>query len=198
MKNYFLFLFFAGALIYSCQPANDNTEAGTKTTAPAMTHMDSVKRGAYLVTMMGCNDCHSPKVFTPDGRMLFDSTRLLSGHPKDEVLPQITDKAMMAPGQWMLFSPGGTAFVGPWGTSFAANLTPHATGTEAWTFEHFKTVLTKGKYKGLENSRPIMPPMPWENFAHMEAGDMQLIWTYLRSLTPVDNLVPAYQPPTQG
>ena len=64
--------------------------------------------------------------------------------------------------------------------------------------EQFKTALTQGKYKGLENGRPIMPPMPWQNFAKMDPADMQSLWAYLRSLKPVNNVVPAYTPPTQG
>ncbi|HRJ16179.1 MAG TPA: hypothetical protein PLI34_14370 [Saprospiraceae bacterium] len=89
-----------------------------------------VERGKYLVHAMGCDDCHSPKVMTPNGPMP-DPERFLMAHPADEKLPEITDKGMIAPGQWALFNSSLTAAVGPWGTSFAANLTPDDTGTGA-------------------------------------------------------------------
>jgi hypothetical protein len=193
----FLYLLLGGALAYSCQPSTDDTTTSTDA-VPAMSAQDSIKRGEYLTYMSGCQDCHSPKIFTAEGRMLFDSTRLMSGHPASEALPAITDRGMLAPGQWLLFNGGITAYVGPWGTSYAANLTPHASGIGEWSFEQFKNVLTKGKFKGMDNGRPIMPPMPWENFRHMEDADMRAIWAYLRSLPPIDNVVPAYTPPTQG
>jgi hypothetical protein len=47
---------------------------------------DQIAKGEYLVTVLGCNDCHSPKVMTAMGPV-FDTLRLLSGHPADEQLP---------------------------------------------------------------------------------------------------------------
>jgi hypothetical protein len=198
MKSlYLLFgLCLAGVLIFSCKPeaedADDHGEA-----VVAMTRQDSIDRGEYLVTIMGCHDCHSPKIFTPDGRMMFDSTRLLSGHPADEILPKITDKAMVKPGQWILMGPNVTAFVGPWGTSFAANLTPDPSGIGSWTFDQFKKAFAEGKFKGMDNGRPVMPPMPWEMFSRVEPGDMYSIWLYLNTLPQIQNVVPAYIPPGQ-
>src|SRR5688500_14485399 len=126
MKNLILFacILFTGILIFACQPdqkatveVKDDNMAAEK---PAMTKEDSVRRGEYLVTIMGCHDCHSPKVMTDHGPEP-DRARAFSGHPASEVLPKITDKSMMAPGQWILINSGITAFAGPWGTSFAAN-----------------------------------------------------------------------------
>jgi hypothetical protein len=81
-----------------------------------------VERGRYLTQVGGCHDCHSPKVFTEKGP-LPDKTRLLSGHPQDLQLPPVrpTDGT---PGDWILFNDHLTAAVGPWGISFAMNLTP--------------------------------------------------------------------------
>lgn len=194
-----LFVFGAIALAcFCCKPAATDTTVTDETAAPKMTAQDTVERGKYLATILGCHDCHSPKIFTADGMMHMDTTRYLSGHPANEPLPKITDKAMIAPGQWVLFGPNFTASVGPWGTSFTANLTPDPTGLGEWSFEQFKTALTKGKYKGLENGRPLMPPMPWENFRHMTEMDLRSLWAYLRTLKPVSNIVPAYIPPGQG
>lgn len=161
----------------ACNPTSDKT-------VNSMSQEELIKRGAYLTTIGACHDCHSPKVMTPHGPEP-DPTRLLSGHPKNEPIP-VTD---INP-DWILFSQNLTAFVGPWGVSYAANLTPDDTGTGNWTFEQFKTALRKGKYKGLETGRDLLPPMPWQMYQHFTDDDMLAIFTYLRSLPKVDNLVP--------
>jgi hypothetical protein len=144
-----------------------------------------IARGKYLVTVAGCNDCHSPKIFTPHG-VGIDTTRMLSGHPQAEKLAPILKTQ-----DWMLFNNGLTAFVGPWGLSYAANLTPDDTGIGNWKFEQFMTAIRKGKSKGLEGNRPLLPPMPWEMYKNMTDEDLLSIFTYLKSLPPVNNLVPA-------
>src|SRR5690606_30161297 len=103
-----------------------NTQPFISGTTPELSQEELVKRGKYLTTVAGCNDCHSPKVFTELGPMP-DTTRLMSGHPADEALPEVPANA-----QWIMFSPGLTAAAGPWGVSFAANLTPDETGIGAW------------------------------------------------------------------
>ncbi len=45
-----------------------------------------IKKGEYLVTISGCNDCHSPKIFTSEGPVP-DAKRLMSGHPANAKLP---------------------------------------------------------------------------------------------------------------
>lgn len=149
-----------------------------------------IKRGQYLTTIGACNDCHSPKIMTPHGPMP-DPERLLSGHPMEEEIPAVQSNK-----DWILFSNGLTAFVGPWGVSYAANLTPDDTGIGSWSFEQFKTAIQKGKYKGLEGSRSLLPPMPWEMYKHMTDDDLKAVFTYLQSLKPVRNIVPAPVAPT--
>jgi hypothetical protein len=144
-----------------------------------------VARGKYLTTIGGCNDCHSPKIMTPTGPEP-DTARLLSGHPQNESLSPI-----IKTNDWMLFNNSLTAFVGPWGLSYAANLTPDETGIGNWKFEQFVTAIRKGKYKGLEGGRPLLPPMPWQMYRAMTDEDLLAVFTYLKSLPPVDNLVPA-------
>ncbi len=144
-----------------------------------------IARGQYLTTVSGCHDCHSPKVMTPEGPEP-DPERLLSGHPKNEKLGKI-----VATNDWVLFSNTLTATVGPWGVSYAANLTPDETGIGNWTFKQFETAIRKGKYKGLENGRSLLPPMPWQMFRHMTDEDLRSIFAYLKSIRPIDNLVPA-------
>lgn len=153
-------------------------------TVPPLADKELIKRGEYLVNTSACHDCHSPKLATSTG-FVPDPERLLSGHPEYEKLPPIPQT-----GGWVLFSMGLTAAAGPWGVSFAANLTPDDTGTGAWSFEQFKTAIRKGKYKGLEGSRNLLPPMPWEVYRNMTDEDLRAIFAYLRTIKPVRNMVP--------
>jgi mono/diheme cytochrome c family protein len=144
-----------------------------------------VERGGYLVTLGGCNDCHTPWQKGPEGPRA-DMSRMLSGHPAEMELPEPP-----APkGSWIWAGAASmTAFSGPWGISFASNLTPHATGMETWTEEEFITAMRTGKHRG--NGRPILPPMPWFNLAEATDNDLKAMWAYLRSIPPIDNQVPA-------
>lgn len=153
--------------------------------------VDPAERGAYLVNTNGCHDCHSPKKFTDKG-MELDPDRLLSGHPADEKLPPYDEKTAQS---YILFSMGFTATTGPWGTSFAANLTPDDTGLGTWSEAQFLTAIKKGLYKGLEGSRPLLPPMPWQHYANFTDDDLKAIFAYLKTFKPVENLVPAPIPP---
>ena len=164
--------------------------AETETAAPAITKDSLIKRGSYLVTTMGCGDCHSPKIMTAMGPVP-DSSRLLSGHRADAVLPPVAVEAVQ--NGWALFSAEGTAVVTPVGISYAANITSDETGIGNWTFSQFKTALTQGKWKGIENSRPLLPPMPWENYKNMADADLEAIFAYLQSTKPIKNVVPAAQ-----
>jgi mono/diheme cytochrome c family protein len=151
-----------------------------------------VRRGAYLVTIIGCADCHTPKKMTEKGPV-FDMDRYMMGYDASQPLPEIPDKVPLGP--WIVFNGELTAAAGPWGVSFAGNLTPDETGLGTWTLEQFSKALREGKYKGLDNSRPLMPPMPVEGFKHLTDQDLEAIFVYLKSLKPIDNVVPAYRPP---
>jgi len=155
---------------------------------PQRKNADMIARGKYLVTVGGCNDCHSPKVFTAIGPVP-DSTRLLSGHPVTAALPEITQN-VLGPDKWgALTSAHFTAWAGPWGVSFARNLTPDtATGIGSWTPEMFIKAMRTGKDMG--EGRDILPPMPWPNFAQMTDQDLRAVFAYLRSLKPIENAVP--------
>ena len=112
----------SGATQHLTKKKKANTAPETKT----MTKEDMIKRGDYLVTTGSCNDCHSPKIMTKMGPVP-DSTRLLSGHPASDPLPPLSKTDISSP--WIRFTPDLTAFVGPWGISYSANLTPDsATG----------------------------------------------------------------------
>jgi hypothetical protein len=125
-----------------------------------------------------------------------DESRLLSGHPHDAVLPPYSFDEV-GPGKWVLFSDDLTATVGPWGVSFAANLTPDEdTGLGDWTEEEFIATMRTGTHRGI--GRPILPPMPWFSLAMLTDEDLQAIFAYLQSLPPVSNEVPsAIEPPQE-
>jgi Cytochrome c len=148
-----------------------------------------VERGRRLVHTHGCNDCHTPMKAGLRGPER-DSSRMLSGHPASAPLPV----APALEGPWVTAgSATGTAFAGPWGVTFTANLTPDAnTGLGIWSEEMFVEAMRTGRHFGA--SRPIQPPMPWKSFARMTDGELKAIYAYLRTIPPVTNPVPDYQP----
>lgn len=189
------------SLTWSCQQpkaADEQLPAGqtvaVKQEAPVSGEA-LIARGAYLVTIMGCDDCHTPKKMTENGPV-FDLDRRLMGYPADQPLPKL-DPAMVGPGQWVAFGPELTAAIGPWGASFAGNLTPDGTGIGFWKEENFIKAIREGKLKGMDNGRPILPPMPWQNFAKASDEDLRAIFAFLKSIKPIQNVVPQPIPPDQ-
>lgn len=187
MKNRFYMLLGTAAIttivITGCKVETEKKE--TKTTASSQEEL--VKRGEYLVTVGGCDDCHSPKVFGPNGPSI-DPEKRLSGHPENVLLDPVDKNALKS---WVLFNGHNTATVGPWGATFAANLTPDATGLGTWTEEQFIKALREGKFKGLDNTRPLLPPMPWQNYSKLTDEDLKAMFAYLKTVKPVKNSVPA-------
>lgn len=160
---------------------------GTKP-APA----DVVARGKYLVSVLGCSDCHSPKRMAPEGPVV-DTTRLLSGHPEGTVLPP--PPKLERP--WIEAATLDlTAWAGPWGITYATNLTPdEQTGLGIWTEEMFVKAFKTGRHMG--TSRPILPPMPVTAYSHLTEQDVKAMFTFLRTLPKIKNRVPeAAVPPT--
>lgn len=154
-----------------------------------------IAHGKYLVNLGGCEDCHSPKTFGPTG-MHFDSTRTLSGHPAGSKIPDIP-KGVLTPDGWSVLSNAHlTAWAGPWGISFARNLTPDvATGIGSWTEEIFIKAIRTGKDMG--EGRDILPPMPWQNYSKLTDDDLKAIFAYLKSLKPIENPIPDPIPPPE-
>src|SRR5688572_21918794 len=140
---------------------------------PGLSKQELIARGKYLTTIGGCNDCHSPKVMGPFGPEP-DTTRLFSGHPKEEKLGPIINTS-----DWLVMNNGFTAFIGPWGISYAANLSPDDTGIGNWKLEQFVTAIRKGKSKGIESNRDLLPPMPWQMYRNMTDQDLEAVFTYL-------------------
>lgn len=163
------------------------------TTEGISSNKSLVGRGEYLVASIGCADCHTPKRMTEKGPVP-DMDRFMMGFDSATSLPEVPENVIID--QWILFNGQLTAAVGPWGTSFAANLTPHETGIGNWDFENFKKAMTEGKFKGIDNGRPLMPPMPIEAYKNMTDEDLKAIFAYLKTLKPIENIVPGYKPPS--
>jgi hypothetical protein len=151
-----------------------------------------LERGKYLVTIMYCNDCHTPFKMGPKGPEP-DMSRMLSGHPEGMKLPPPPKPS----GPWVVsFIGTNTAFAGPWGISYSANLTPDKNtgiGGGVWSEEVFLKALKTGKHFGV--SRDIQPPMPWPWIGQATDEDLKAIFAYLKSIPPIANHVPDYEPP---
>jgi cytochrome c553 len=149
-----------------------------------------VERGKYLVTTMVCNDCHTPWKLGEKGPEP-DMTRMLSGHPEGMKLPP---PPAVQPPWGLTASLSMTAWSGPWGTSYTANLTPdQETGIGAWSEENFIQALRTGKHLG--GGRDILPPMPWMWYGKMSDDDLKAIFAYLKTIPPIKNKVSDPVPP---
>jgi mono/diheme cytochrome c family protein len=146
---------------------------------------DQVARGKYIVTTSGCNDCHTPWVLGPKGPEP-DMSRMLSGHPESERLSPLP----VVTGSWnMVASATNTAWSGPWGISFTANLTPDPeTGLGKWTQRNFTETIRTGRHMG--RGRVILPPMPIPMYKNFTDADLEAIFSYLQSIPAVRNRVP--------
>jgi Cytochrome c len=165
----------------SSQPA----PAPAQQAAPAAPTQTPVERGKYLVETNVCNDCHTPYKMGPNGPEP-DMTRMLSGHPENE---KLGPPPKLSGGWGMVGSADNTAWAGPWGISYTANLTPDPnTGLGNWTEDMFIRAIREGKHMG--TSRAILPPMPWPWFKNMTDDDLKAIFAYLRTIPPVVNHVP--------
>lgn len=167
-----------------------SSRASSGDAAVALGQRELVARGEYLVRVTGCGDCHTPFVMGPNGPEP-DTSRLLAGHPH-EFIDAFPVNLPDAPGFWM-WSPTGTMFVGAFGTSYSANLTPDQnTGLGIWTEDMFIKAMRTGRHFG--TSSPILPPMPWPAYAAMTDQDLRAVFAYLRSIPPVANRVPDSEP----
>jgi mono/diheme cytochrome c family protein len=193
-KQLFTVIMVTGAMVsltivastYGSRPSKAVDQAAVQKAA-------QIKRGEYLVTIGGCNDCHTPWIMSKElGHPVPDMSRALSGHPRDF---KIEKQARLEGDRWGFAGAAtNTAFSGPWGVSFAANLTPDRnTGIGIWTPEIFRNTIRNGRHWGV--ARPILPPMPWFNYRHMSDEDLNAVFAYLRTLKPIENQVPEPLPP---
>ena len=199
MTNYYSPLITGLALAAICfsgcsenKPAEPATTS-TTTEKPSFGGYESqVKWGEHLVAIGGCNDCHTPKKMTPMGPV-DDSTLILSGHPEQVAAPEVDRKAME--GKGLVVTSDFTAWIGPWGISYSANLTPDETGTGNWTESQFLYAIRNMVSKGLPGSRPLMPPMSMMPVKNMTDDELKAVFAYLRTVKPINNLSVQPTPP---
>ncbi len=150
---------------------------GAGSIAPDSLANDKIARGKYLVSVFACSDCHTPKL--PNGKP--DMAFFMAGHRASDPVPSWSDMSWDQ-GVGMAVATTGTAYAGPWGTTYARNLTPdRVTGIGGWNDEAFINVLREGTLK---------PPMPATAYGQLSDDDLKAMFAYLESLPPVKNLVP--------
>lgn len=207
MKNRTLFpsIFLLSGLVFFTQCTDNRTEKKIQTSSLASSALGAEtaanmyggystqeELGEHLVMIAGCHDCHTPKKMGEHGPEL-DMDLALSGHPAKMPPPPVNRKEMESKG--IAATQTLTAWVGPWGISYAANITSDATGIGNWQENNFITAIREGKHKGLQNGRRILPPMPWEMFRYMTDDELKAVFAYLKSTKPIKNIVPAPEPP---
>lgn len=158
-------------------------------TESAPTHAELVAKGEHLVKTSACHDCHTPFKMGERGPEP-DMARALSGHPEGEQLPP---PPPAAPPWLVSASATNTAWSGPWGVSFTANLTPDATGLGTWTEDTFIQTIRTGRHLG--RGRPVLPPMPIPVYQNFTDDELRAIFAYLQSIPAVKNRVPDPLPP---
>jgi mono/diheme cytochrome c family protein len=131
--------------------------------APNLTasESDTIARGQYLVTLLGCGRCHTEGYLTGD----------------------------KATGPYLGGSRVGIAYTAysmddthP-GVVFAGNLTPDdATGLGTWSEEEIVQAMTVGVAK---SGHERLTVMPWTNYGALKEKDVRAIARYLKSLSPV-------------
>jgi hypothetical protein len=195
-KAYFIygFLFMLSLLLVTqCGTRSGENKTDQTMVKPEYGGFGSqVAWGEHIVKTSGCNDCHTPKKMTPAGP-IDDTTLLLSGHPEKIPPPDVDRIAIGKKG--LTVTNTLTAWIGPWGVSYAANLTSDPTGIGNWQESNFITAIREGKYKGISNSRNLLPPMPWQCYRFMTDDELKAVFSYLKSTKPIKNVVPLAEPP---
>jgi len=139
-------------------PAKATASSAKNPQSDAAAKKKKIERGRYLTMIMSCNDCHTPGT-------LFgapDFSRQLSGSE--------------------------LGWQGPWGTTYARNLTPDLeTGLGYWTADDIVKALRTGV---TPDGRALRPPMPWQMIMNGTDEDLYAIAAYLLSLPVVSHKVP--------
>jgi len=117
----------------------------------AVSPADKVAYGKYLAGPLGhCVECHST--------------------PGANGVPDFVDRT----------GGGGMHFNGPWGVSYAPNITPAA--LSKYSDADVKNAITKGVRP--DGSR-LMPPMAYGYYSNIAPADLDAIVAYLRTLKPL-------------
>jgi Cytochrome c len=180
----------ASLVIIACNDAKQEPAKETKQNFGG--YETAAKWGEHLVLIAGCHDCHTPKKMTPQGPDI-DFDLALAGHIAGSPEPQVNRKELQDKG--LFLSNDLTTWVGPWGVSYTANLTSDSTGIGTWKEEQFLKAIKEGKSKGLDGTRMLLPPMPWQMIKNMTDDELKAIFAYLKTTKPIKNIVPQPLPP---
>jgi mono/diheme cytochrome c family protein len=146
-----------------------------------------LERGEYIVHIAGCFACHSPykEEFADFSALTSEQTLTLSLFA---VQTLDLENRFMA---------GGRPFeLGPIGTLYSANLTPHeATGIGSWTDAQIELAIRVGVNP---SGRRLYPIMPYANYFNMAQSDVEAVIAYLRTIEPVENGVDRSGPSGEG
>lgn len=148
-----------------------------------------VERGKQLVNLGGCDKCHTPKITTLFGTKS-DPDRFLSGYPQDEPPPELPSSEVGSP-EWeeAFYTTDGTVWIGRWGVSYAANITPDPeTGIGKWTEERFLETFRSVDHIG--EGSTMRSPMPTEVYSKLTDEELRSIYMYLMVIEPIVNKVP--------
>ena len=173
-------------LITACSSSNSDTPS-SETKSDFGGYESQVKWGEHLVHVAGCNDCHTPKKMGPNGPEN-DMSLMLSGHPAGAPAADFDKNEAAKKG--LIVTQTFTAWTGPWGVTYAPNLTSDSTGIGGWKEEQFIKCLHEKKWMGLEGTRPLMPPMSMMPATEMSDAELKAIFAYLKTTPPVKNVIP--------
>jgi mono/diheme cytochrome c family protein len=109
---------------------------------PHVAAASDLEAGRYLVVVGGCNDCHT------------------EGYRENKGATPETD--------WLTGRSAG--YVGPWGTTFSANL------------RLVTNTISENDWVIMLRERKDSPPMPWMNVNRFDERDSRAIYRYIRSL----------------
>jgi hypothetical protein len=200
MKNLF-YIIVAGSVVAlgSCSGnvAQSNDNAPNNAAVDNGGFANRQAWGEHLVKAMACTECHTPKKMTEKGPVAIDSLYLSGYHAGAGSVPEFHRAEIEKSGQ-VLGNDQWTAFSGYWGISYSANITSDGSGIGNWEEDNFMRAIRAGKYMGLDNSRQLLPPMPWHDFANLSDPELKAIFAYLKTVPAVHNIVPAPSPPVAG
>lgn len=182
--------FTSAVLMMACNQSTSDSSTSTPDSAAGNQFggfESQVKWGEHIVAITGCNDCHTPKKMGAHGPEN-DMSLMLSGHPAQAPAPAFDVKEAAQRG--LIVTQTFTSWTGPWGTTYAANLTSDSSGIGMWTEAQFLKCLKEKKWLGLDGTRPLMPPMSEMPVNMMTDDELKAVFAYLKSTPPVNNKQP--------
>lgn len=120
-----------------------------------------VRRGAYLVTIGHCMECHTP---AKDGKTLYEEALGKGGKP---------------------YGPGLVkGYPVDWPGSNSRNITSHPdAGIGRWTDAEIKRAITQGVAR---DGHQLQPPMGFYWYSGLKEADLDAIVAWLRNLPPIE------------